>query len=472
VDAAAPIAQRTAIDPVRPALRWLAFPLWLMAFGAAALMEYAPFTSLWFPPTAVTFAAIAVFGRRGWLPVALAALASQAWTMARMDLPWTAMNLFGGGFGFVLAHTLPFAALAVAWRALARRDPLGRYGPTPVFALLGGGALASLAAAAGGNAVLLLTGQAVAIDLRAQVVPWMIGDYSGLLALGPLLVELLRRSADGASVARPRMAGFLPRLGLLLGLIAGILGLAALAPGDDAIVFALCFALVAQQWISHTYPPLQSLAALAAAAVTIAVLTKLLGLGHHALTLQFAVVALALSSYSALALLGLRTDNERLQHLLSTDPLTAAASRQQFARSTESAIEAARRDGRALSLLMLDLDHLKRVNDSLGHAAGDEVLRRFALLCRGHLRPGDLLGRLGGDEFAICLPGLDAGAALRRAEALLADLAGASTADAPLGASAGVAALEDDERFASLMHRADQALIRAKRDGRGRALRA
>lgn len=472
MNAAAPIAERPAIDSVRPAWRWLAFPLWLAAFGAAALMEYAPFTSLWFPPTAVTFAAIAVFGRRGWLPVALAAFASQAWTMARLDVPWTAMTLFGGGFGFVLVHTLPFAALAVAWRALARRDVLGRYGPTPMFALLGGGVLASLVAAAGGNAVLLVTGQAVAIDLRSNVVPWMIGDYTGLLVLGPLLVELLRRSTGGPTGGRNRSAGFLPRLGLLLGLIAGVLGLAAMAPEDDALIFALCFALVAQQWISHTHPPLLSLAALAAAAVTIAALTAALGLGHHALILQFAVVALALSSYSAMALLGLRDDNARLQHLLSTDLLTSAASRQQFARAAEAAIEAARREGRALSLMMLDLDHLKRVNDSLGHAAGDEVLRRFALLCRDHLRPGDLLGRLGGDEFAICLPGVDAAAALRRAEALLSALAGASSADAPLGASAGVAAMAGEERFASLMHRADQALIRAKREGRGRALQA
>jgi diguanylate cyclase (GGDEF)-like protein len=435
-------------------------------------MEYAPFTSLWFPPTAVSFAAVAVFGRRGWLPVALAAFASQIWTMAWMDLPWTAEALFGGGLGFVLAHTLPFAALALAWRAAARRDPLGRFGPGPVFLLLGGGALASLAAALGGNAVLLFTGQATAIELHAHVVPWMIGDYSGLLALGPLLVEAMRRIAEGPDRTTALRHGFLPRLALLLGMVAGILGLAAMAPGDDATVFALCFALVAQQWISHTHTPLQSLFALAATAATIAVLTAVLHLGQHALTLQFAVVALALSTLSSLALIGLRTDNERLQDQLSTDPLTTAASRQQFALGTEAALHAAARAGEPVSVLMLDLDHLKQVNDGLGHAAGDEVLRRFALLCRRHLRPGDALGRLGGDEFAICLPGVDALAALRRADALMADLAAASTPDSPLGASAGVATLQAGERYADLMHRADQALIRAKREGRGRALPA
>lgn len=472
MDGAAPPSSFPAADGARPAWRWLALPLWLAAFAVAGLMEYAPFTSLWFPPAAVSFAAIAVFGTRGWWPVAIAAFLSQAWTLARMGLPWTAETLFGGGLGFVLAHTLPFAVLAFAWRRVVRRDPLGRFGPTAVFALLGGGALASLAAALGGNTVLLLTGQAVAIDLRAHVVPWMIGDYSGLLALGPLLVEAMRRASGDHDASTPPRPGFLPRLGLQLALVAGVLGLAALSPEDDAIVFALCFALVVQQWISHAHTPMQSLSALATVAFTIAVLTAVFSLGQHALTLQFAVVALALSSLSSLALIGLRTDNERLQRLLSTDPLTAAASRQQFAIATEAAMRASALQGAPLSLLMLDLDHLKRVNDGLGHAAGDEVLRRFAVLCRRHLRPGDVLGRLGGDEFAVCLPGVDRDAALARAEALLADLAAASTPDLPLGASAGVAARRDGEAYAEWMHRADQALIRAKREGRGRALPA
>jgi len=121
---------------------------------------------------------------------------------------------------------------------------------------------------------------------------------------------------------------------------------------------------------------------------------------------------------------------------------------------------------------MLDLDHLKRINDAHGHGAGDEALRRFAAICREHLRAGDALGRLGGDEFAMCLPGLGADGASARGMALLSALAAASTESLPLAASIGVAERRPGDTYASLVQRADDALMQAKRDGRGRLVAA
>lgn len=451
----------------RRAWLWATVPLWLAAFAAARLLEYAPFASVWFPPTAISFAALVLFGLRGLPPVLVAALLGHAYTLHRLDLEWTTASVAVGGLGFALAHALPMAALALALQRIAKRDPLGRFGPTTLFVLLGGGIVACAASALGGSAALVGAGMAETIDLRWSVVPWLIGDYTGLLALGPLLVELVRQRV-APETSPPATPPLWPKLAMLLGLISGTLAAAAVWPEDDAIVFTVFFALVAQQWISHTQSPRQALSALAAAAVTIAVLVASLGLGQHALKLQFALIALSLTAYSALSFLGLRDDNRRLKAQLSTDPLTAAASRAHFAEVAARAIGDARRLGQPLSLLMLDLDHLKRINDGHGHGAGDEALRRFAALCREQLRADDLLGRLGGDEFAACLPGASIEVAQARARMLLATLVSASTPTLPLAASIGLATLTDGDTYASLLQRADDALMKAKRDGRGR----
>ena len=451
----------------RSAWLWATVPLWLAAFAAARLLEYAPFASLWFPPTAVTFAALVLFGIRGIPPVFIAALLGHAYTLERLGLEWTTSSVMVGGFGFALAHTVPMALLAFALQRVAKRDPLGRFGPTTLFVLLGGGVAACAASALGGSAALVGAGMAESIDLRWSVVPWLIGDYTGLLALGPLLVEVVRhRVAPEAATQEP--PPLWPKLTILIGLIAGTLGAAAVWPDDDAIVFTVFFALVVQQWISHTQTPRQALGALACAAVAIAVLVATLGLGQHALKLQFALIALSLTAYSALSFLGLRDDNQRLKALLSTDPLTAAASRGHFAAVVTRAIAEAQRLGQPLSVLMLDLDHLKRINDSHGHGAGDEALRRFAALCREQLRAEDLLGRLGGDEFAACLPGATVEVAEARARMLLTSLGLASTPTLPLAASIGLASLREGDTYAMLLQRADDALMKAKRDGRGR----
>ncbi len=465
MDAVAP-----RLFPIRHGRRawlWAIIPLWLSAFAAARLLEYAPFASLWFPPTAVSFAALVLFGLRGLPPVLIAALLGHAYTLHRLDLEWTAGSVLIGGVGFALAHTLPMAALALVLQRIARRDPLGRFGPTPLFVLLGGGVAACAASALGGSAALVGAGMADSIDLRWSVVPWLIGDYTGLLALGPLLVEGVRHrvAPEATPAASPALW---PKLLILLGLVSGTLAASAMWPDDDAIVFTVFFALVVQQWISHTQTPLQALLALGSVAVAIAVLVASLGLGQHALKLQFALIALSLTAYSALSFLGLRDDNQRLKALLSTDPLTAAASRAHFAALVTRAIAEAQQRRQPLTVLMLDLDHLKRINDSHGHGAGDEALRRFAALCREQLRAEDLLGRLGGDEFAACLHGASREVAEARARMLLTSLGLASTPTLPLAASVGLATLADGDSYDSLMQRADDALIKAKRDGRGR----
>jgi diguanylate cyclase (GGDEF)-like protein/PAS domain S-box-containing protein len=164
----------------------------------------------------------------------------------------------------------------------------------------------------------------------------------------------------------------------------------------------------------------------------------------------------------------------KVQQLAITDGLTGLYNRRGFFELGRHEFERARRFGRPLAAVMLDLDYLKEVNDTYGHAVGDQVLAGVGVLCRGELREVDLLGRYGGDEFVALLPECDVAGAKGVAERLRQSIAqtpvkterGAVTMSVSLGVAVldkGCADLE------GLLNRADQALLRAaKRAGRNR----
>jgi diguanylate cyclase (GGDEF)-like protein/PAS domain S-box-containing protein len=107
-----------------------------------------------------------------------------------------------------------------------------------------------------------------------------------------------------------------------------------------------------------------------------------------------------------------------LEQLVSTDTLTGVATRHHFIQRAEEVLRQSERNKQPFALLMLDLDHFKRVNDTHGHPAGDLVLRRVSETFRLSLRPGDICGRLGGEEFAVILSNTDINAAISNAERL------------------------------------------------------
>lgn len=154
------------------------------------------------------------------------------------------------------------------------------------------------------------------------------------------------------------------------------------------------------------------------------------------------------------------------------DFLTGAFSRQGFEALARRYVDRLQMQARPLSLLILDLDHFKRINDTLGHAAGDAVLRAFVQMAQAQLRPTDVLGRIGGEEFALLLPETTLDNAMLLAERLRK---AAYTQIVPIGAqvcrysvSGGVAAWQAGELFDRLSLRADRALYDAKHQGRNR----
>jgi diguanylate cyclase (GGDEF)-like protein/PAS domain S-box-containing protein len=157
---------------------------------------------------------------------------------------------------------------------------------------------------------------------------------------------------------------------------------------------------------------------------------------------------------------------ERLVALATTDPLTGLANHRAFQERLAAEVSRARRAGEPLALVMIDLDHFKRVNDTHGHQAGDEVLREVARRLMACARREDLCARVGGEELAWLLPATGADAAMAAAERLRAAIAG--TPIPPAGrqtASLGVAGLGPGGA-AALVRDADAALYRAKAAGR------
>jgi diguanylate cyclase (GGDEF)-like protein len=167
--------------------------------------------------------------------------------------------------------------------------------------------------------------------------------------------------------------------------------------------------------------------------------------------------------------------SERLQADLddqaNRDPLTGALNRRSFTLFTEKAMAQSRRHAQPLSILVMDLDDFKQINDRLGHDAGDMMLRFFVNISDEVLRSDDIFCRYGGEEFVALLPNTSAEQALVTAKRLCSTFAAGTAAEMsndiqPVTVSIGIADLGQNEDFESLFRRADIALYQAKDNGR------
>ena len=165
-----------------------------------------------------------------------------------------------------------------------------------------------------------------------------------------------------------------------------------------------------------------------------------------------------------------------LQRLATTDPLTNIANRRSFLEQAEQIFKTSQRYHTSFTMLMLDLDLFKAINDKYGHLGGDKVLARFAHTVGLELRDSDVFGRLGGEEFCILLQQAQREEALKVAERIRECIQDLSFTDAAgelftLTVSIGVTTnFEGDERLAKLLERADKALYQAKLTGRNKVV--
>jgi diguanylate cyclase (GGDEF)-like protein len=200
--------------------------------------------------------------------------------------------------------------------------------------------------------------------------------------------------------------------------------------------------------------------------------------GWSGFGVSITLLADAVTIVSSLGFLLMHRERQEqsIEALAMTDPLTGAYNRRSLFDIGEKELARAIRTGTAVSVVILDLDHFKRVNDTHGHVAGDAVLTRFVDVVRGCLRRGDLLTRYGGEEFCVLLPGEASTPASAVAERIRAAVeASVFVADGrsiSVTTSAGVASLRPGATpdLSSLVSRADEALYVAKRDGRNRVV--
>jgi two-component system, cell cycle response regulator len=167
---------------------------------------------------------------------------------------------------------------------------------------------------------------------------------------------------------------------------------------------------------------------------------------------------------------------EELREQATKDFLTRIWNRSSILDILDREMERGRRDRQPLGLVLADLDHFKTINDNYGHFAGDAVLREFVRRMAGSMRPYDSIGRYGGEEFLIVLPGCDEASARKQAERMRAALAGEPMAfneesrvvTSSFGATASMPGF--DVSAETLIRLADDALYRAKRQGRNRVV--
>ncbi|MFC3357102.1 GGDEF domain-containing protein [Azotobacter chroococcum] len=293
----------------------------------------------------------------------------------------------------------------------------------------------------------------------------------GLVLSAPRRLSLVGR--------RPVPADAWPLLGLALALVAVLL---VGGPG------AIAFPMLALLWCALRFRPFSvALLGLLSGAVEIVMVAENLahfGPLHNSAgvdTLASARLGIAVLTLGPLSVAAVGALDRRLLRRLARranhDSLTGALVRRALTQGVERLLERRRHCGDLpISLLMIDLDHFKTINDRHGHAAGDQVLRQLARLLGSLLRREDLFGRLGGEEFVMVLPGVRTDEAMLVAERLRQ---GVERMEWPEGmrvtVSVGVGALDDGTAGQPLeqrLARVDEALYQAKAQGRNRVVRA
>jgi diguanylate cyclase (GGDEF)-like protein len=193
-----------------------------------------------------------------------------------------------------------------------------------------------------------------------------------------------------------------------------------------------------------------------------------------ALSALAAFVVTLMTSFGFLLMHRERTQAE-IEQLAMLDPLTGIFNRRSFFDLADRVLSHAKRHDRPLSLVLLDVDHFKRINDTHGHPTGDAVLQHVVDIVQACLRKSDLLARYGGEEFCLLLPDAGPDAARSLAERIRLEIEAAKYRNGALTltltSSAGVASLAAaDDTVAGLVRRADEALYLAKRQGRNRVV--
>ncbi|GGC09456.1 hypothetical protein GCM10011352_39810 [Marinobacterium zhoushanense] len=446
---------------------------WLAVWALGLLVEYTSHASVWFPAAGMTFAGLLVIGSRVIPHIMLCAVISTIWTNYQYQLNLAPGPLLVAGLVFGVTHITPYYLGARLLRYLANHRELQLYHLIISFLLVA--ALSSLLTVFAVLQGLILTDMMPADDLASTWFPFWIGDMAGVLVMGPLFVSLLTLVyptpkfwvGNLHSFAHEQASKrFVYKLALSAVLLLATLALAAAVRTQEA-AFAVFFLIIPQMWITYTESPVRTVISVALGSFLIALGVNLFGLMDYVMVYQFAITVIAASAFFGLSVPTLIADNQQLRKRVLVDGLTGAASRHFLLSQSRIELQRCARDKQSFSLIVLDVDDFKAVNDRFGHVIGDKALITVCDTVRGSLRATDTLGRYGGDEFVILLPATSLQGALQKAEHLRAEVLQIKLKQGlKLSCSFGVAEAEPGDDFAALFNRADQNLYRAKSRGR------
>lgn len=204
-----------------------------------------------------------------------------------------------------------------------------------------------------------------------------------------------------------------------------------------------------------------------AVALVAALIPRLLQSDDGFQTMTTLVTIVVMSAFAYAFSIVTNRQREQLIRLATRDPLTGAGNRRALEGKLSEVVSSFRRNRHPASLVILDLDHFKAVNDAHGHATGDEILRSVTEIVNLRIRVTDSLYRIGGEEFVIVIEGQDIAGASHLAEQLRMIVeANELVPDRSVTISLGVAQLRENESANDWLHRADEALYEAKREGR------
>jgi diguanylate cyclase (GGDEF)-like protein len=447
---------------------------WLLLYLVGTLGAHVQHASLWFPPAALTLAALLVVGWRAAPAIALAIVTVTAWPVVGEPAASDALRSALAGAVFSVAHLASYGLAALALRQLGRRGD--HQLPLLVIDFLLVAVVGTLLASLLGPLALVLAGL---MDLAALTGTWLtfwVGDLVAVIVLAPLLIEILMRvTAKPRFRVRPvvaeesrRRGRFAARLAVNGAVISAAMLLAAALETVES-AFAIFLLLLPQTWLTFSEPARRTPISAAFNSAVVVGWLFVLDLEAFVFVYQFAVAIVATVAYFGVAIPLLARDNSRLRRSVMIDRLTGAASREFLEQQAALELRRKQRKGGSLSLLVIDLDHFKRINDEQGHVIGDRVLAATSRAVREVLRSGDVFARFGGDEFVALLPDTEPDVAGDVAERIRDVVRGIDRhGPDPLTASIGLAESRPGDDFARLFERADAALYEAKRAGRDR----
>jgi diguanylate cyclase (GGDEF)-like protein len=465
-----------------PAWAWLLALLTYVAaaeLGLALAFEGTNASPFW-PPTAVAIAMLYHFGLRLWPVVLAGAFIANLVFMLRAGVP--------PGFGLTASFGVACGNALEAWVAvlLLRRFaghqfPFDRLRGLAVYCGLSAGVAPAISASIGVTSSRLVD-LAGSTSFGENWLTWWVGDASGALSMGPILILLLHGHGNGHDRAR-RLESTL----LALVVVGGSMVAFGIWPEQEGGRYPFMFLLLPMM----LWAVLRFHAAGAASAVftisVIAVVGTLAGGGpfvradrHESLLLlQLFIIVLAVTSLGLGAVLSERSrlvarlaeSNAELHAIAYNDALTGLPNRRTLIDRLHQVVIAGRRHHTHGAVLFVDLDKFKRINDSLGHAVGDALLKKVAERLRASVRESDSVCRLGGDEFVILLSEVDSAADValvaRKVSEQLQVPMRLGDMDLAITSSIGIALIpEDGSEGNELIRCADLAMYRAKERGR------